>query len=210
MQIQLQTRGHILHAQGVLFDLDGTLVESMGSIADILRVWAEHNQLDVNTVIDFSHGKRSIDIVRHFIDEAKVSVEYEALTQRFVVASDQAVAMKGANAFLQQLNELDIPWAVVSSSERVLIKARLAAAGLPLPKMMVSAEDVEQGKPSPEGYLKGAELLNLKIQDCVVFEDAPSGIQAAQQAQAQLITLGSLAKSFDVTNIDDYTQLRLK
>ena len=210
MQIELLPTKETIQARAVLFDLDGTLVESTGSIGQILKDWAIENALDAQAVMDYSHGKRSIDIVQHFIGESDVKAQYDFLTSKFVAASDQTIAIQGAAEFIAQLNKLEVPWAVVSSSERILIEARMLAAGLPKAKSVISAEDVEHGKPSPEGYLKGAQLLNVDINDCVVFEDAPSGIQAARQAKAQLITIGGLAKSQCSLNICDYSQLIIK
>ena len=200
-----------LDAGAILFDLDGTLVESTGSIGQILTDWAHANALDAAAVNDFSHGKRTIDIVRAFIAENAVQQHYDALTAQFVAATHQTTAIAGTLEFLNQLNAQQIPWAVVSSSERVLIEARLNAAALPIPSFMVSAEDVQQGKPSPEGYLKAADLLNVNIADCVVFEDAPSGIQAAQAAGAQLVVVGHLSDSINtdaqISNYDDLSLL---
>ena len=194
-----------IQASAILFDLDGTLVESTGVISDILSQWAVSIDQSAQTVVDFSHGKRSIDIVKAFVDADHVDVHYQALTEKFVQSADQTIAVTGAAAFLQQLNEQGIPWAVVSSSEKVLIQARLKAAGLPEPKLFVSAEDVKQGKPSPEGYLLAAEKLGVSIQECVVFEDAEAGVLAAQRANAQIVIVGSLEKGF--VAVKNYTGL---
>lgn len=191
----------------ILFDLDGTLVQSTGVISEILAAWAVEVGQSVQAVIDFSHGKRTIDIVTAFVGADHVDVHYQALTEKFIQSADQAVAVTGAAAFLQQLNEQAVPWAVVSSSEKVLIQARLKAAGLPMPTLFVSAEDVKQGKPSPEGYVLAAEKLAVNIQDCVVFEDAEAGVQAAQNAHAQVIVVGDLDKP--LPRIQDYHVLDL-
>ena len=194
-----------IQASAILFDLDGTLVESTGVISDILSQWAVSIDLSAQTVVDFSHGKRSIDIVKAFVDADHVDVHYQALTEKFVQSADQTIAVTGAAAFLQQLNEQGIPWAVVSSSEKVLIQARLKAAGLPEPKLFVSAEDVKQGKPSPEGYLLAAEKLGVSIQECVVFEDAEAGVLAARRANAQIVIVGSLEEG--LVSVKNYTGL---
>lgn len=196
-----------IQASAILFDLDGTLVESTGEISDILSQWAVSIDQSAQAVVDFSHGKRSIDIVKAFVDADHVHVHYQALTEKFVQSADQAIAVVGAAAFLDQLNEQGIPWAVVSSSEKVLIQARLKAAGLPEPKLFVSAEDVKQGKPSPEGYLLAAEKLGVSVQDCVVFEDAEAGVSAAQAAQAQIVVVGEL--DYRLISIKNYTAVQL-
>ena len=181
---------HLVSAQAILFDLDGTLVQSTGSITQIMREWAYAQGLDATAVLEYCHGKRTIDIVQHFIQDTSVQRHYQQLTAKFIQAAQHTVAIEGAYQLLMQLNRQQFSWAVVSSSERELIEARLAAAGLPRPQIMVSAEDIVYGKPDPEGYLKAATLLNVPIDKCLVFEDAPAGVQAAQQAGAQVITIG--------------------
>lgn len=210
MKIYLHPNQQHIKAKAVLFDLDGTLVRSTGSIESILTNWATEQSLEVYDVLAYCHGKRTIDIVRHFVDAALVEQNYQTLTAQFVQASLDTSAIQGSLKFLECLNQHQIPWAVVSSSERVLIEARLKAAGLPQPKIMISAEDVEKGKPDPTGYLLGAQLLKTDIAECLVFEDAPSGILAAQQAGAQLITLGHPQQPLSHMHIEHYEQLNLK
>lgn len=197
-----------IHARAILFDLDGTLVESTGAISDILAEWANEIGQPVQTILDFSHGKRSIDIVRAFAAPDQVDEMYTKLTQKFVQSADQTTAISGAKDFLNQLIEQNIPWAVVSSSEAILIQARLAAAGLPQPTLFVSAEDVKQGKPSPEGYLLAAEKLGISIQDCVVFEDAEAGVLAAQSATAQVVIVGNLDRK--LVRIQHYAEVKIR
>ena len=209
MKIYLQQTQQQIEAKAILFDLDGTLVRSTGRIESILSDWATEQNLVVQEVLDYCHGKRTIDIVRHFIADEWVDQNYHELTAQFVQASSDTSAIQGSLKFLELLNQHQIPWAVVSSSERVLIEARLKAAGLPLPQVMVSAENVEKGKPDPTGYLLGAQLLNTAIADCIVFEDAPSGILAAQNAGAQLITIGSLDQPVSDLHIEHYEQISL-
>ena len=196
-----------IQASAILFDLDGTLVESTGSISEILSQWAVSIGQSAQNVVNFSHGKRTIDIVQAFVDADQVDVHYQALTEKFIQSADQAIAVEGAGDFLKYLDQKSVPWAVVSSSEKILIQARLKAAGLPEPKLFVSAEDVEQGKPSPEGYLLAAEKLAVNIQECIVFEDAEAGILAAQRAKAQIVVVGDLNCGLSV--IKDYTTVKL-
>lgn len=193
--------------RAVLFDLDGTLVESTGLISDILLQWASAQGLDVQSVLDYSHGKRTIDIVQHFIKDDHINEHYHALTQQFLEAAVHTQAIPHAVEFIQQLEQHNIPWMVVSSSERILIEARMTAARLPLAKQVIAAEDIQYGKPDPEGYLKAAQMLNIPIQSCLIFEDSSSGIEAAQSAQAQLIIIG---QTKTVENaVLDFAKLRL-
>lgn len=206
MQYQLShhATGITLNCQAVLFDLDGTLVQSTSLISDILRAWAIEQQLDPNQVIDYSHGKRTQDIVAHFIEDECPSIHYEALTQKFLEAAHQTQAIKGAIAFIQLLNARNIPWAIVSSSENALIHSRMSAAGFPKPQSVVSAEMIQQGKPHPEGYLLAAEMLQVSIQHCLIFEDSSAGILAAEAAGGQLIVVGHSQQSY--LCIQDFTE----
>jgi len=184
------TQFEAIYVQAVLFDLDGTLVESTGLISDILSQWAVQQDLDAEAVLNFSHGKRTQDIVAHFIHDHSFELHYQGLTQKFLEAAIHTQPIQGAKSFIHALDDHRIPWAVVSSSERELIYARMNAAGLPKPTQIVAAEDIIKGKPDPEGYLKCADIINVPIELCLVFEDSPSGIQAVNAAGAQLIIIG--------------------
>lgn len=208
MRISFQnTPSEILEAKAVLFDLDGTLVESTGLISDILSQWAEQQGLNAEVVLSFSHGKRTQDIVAHFIQDELFDRHYQALTQQFLDASIHTQAIQAAASFIHALNERNVPWAVVSSSERALIFARMHAAHLPTPQYIVAAEDIVKGKPDPEGYLKGAKLLNIPIEQCIVFEDSSAGIQAAQVAGAQVVVVGS--EHAELNSILNFEQINL-
>ncbi|NHB57342.1 HAD-IA family hydrolase [Acinetobacter sp. 194] len=210
MQVRFQHSTHCYAVQAILFDLDGTLVESTGSIGQILQNWAEQNALDVSKVIAFSHGKRSIDIVRAFIQASEVDAQYQQLTAQFVQVADQAQAVNGAFDILNVLNSKQIPWALVSSSERILIEARLKASGLPMPNVVVAAEDIQQGKPSPEGYLKAAQQLDIPIEACLVFEDAAAGVEAAFKAGAKCVGVGSAMQACTDVFIENYHQILIE
>lgn len=197
----------VIKASACLFDLDGTLVESTGGISEILARWAQTIGVEPQIVLDFSHGKRTIDIVRAFVQPEHVQHYYDDLTQQFIDSADQTIAIEGAQQFLNHLIKHDLPWIVVSSSERILIEARLKAAGLPVPMQFVAAEDVEKGKPSPEGYLLAAQKLGVDIRECVVFEDSEAGVLAAERANAQIVVIGSLEKK--VNKIIDYSHISI-
>lgn len=207
MQILIQDQPfEKIEFQAVLFDLDGTLVESTGLISDILSHWAVEQGLDADAVLTFSHGKRTQDIVANFIHDESCSLHYQKLTEKFLAASVHTQAIQAAATFIQTLNQHHVPWAVVSSSERELIFARMQAADLPIPEYVVAAEDIVQGKPNPEGYLNGAKLLHIPIEQCVVFEDSAAGIQAAEAAGAQVIVVG--AEDAAYPHISDFGQIK--
>jgi len=169
----------------VLFDLDGVLVDSTAYIERQWRDWAVASGLDPEPFLRVCHGRRAVETIRL----AAPQLDAEAEVARFrAEAPDQdaiLTSLPGARELLAALSAGR--WAVVTSGARRFALARLAGAGLPAPPVLVSAEDVSQGKPSPEGYLRAAELVGAATADCVVFEDAPPGITAARAAGATVI-----------------------
>lgn len=172
----------------ILFDLDGVLVDSTKSVEREWRVWATEHGIDGDAVMAIAHGVRSREVIRAVAPHLDVEMEAQKLENR-EASDDGLVVMPGAPELIRS-----IPgncWAVVTSGTRRLASARLRLAGIPDPKVLVAADDVSNGKPHPEPYLKGAELLGVKPQECVVIEDAPAGIQAAHAAGMKAIGLAS-------------------
>ena len=182
---------HDLTAAAVLLDMDGTIVDSTAVVEKIWGEFAERFGIDVDVLLAYSHGRRSPDTIQHFLpaddDAAEVTREQEA---RELTLMDGIVEVAGAGRLLQSLAEA--PVAVVTSAPRELAVARMQAAGLVVPAVLVAAEDVEHGKPSPEGYLKAAADLGTDITDCVVLEDADAGIEAARASGAHTLVVGGL------------------
>lgn len=178
--------------RGLLFDNDGVLVDSVASGEDGWRRWAKHHELDPDEVVAAIHGRRSVDTVATFLP-AEQREEALRLIDRLEIdgAADGVAAMPGADALLRSLPAG--AWAVVTSASRELGTARLSAAGLPYPAVLVTADDVTRGKPDPEGYLAAAAQLGTDVADCVVVEDSPAGLAAAQAAGAQVLGIGRQA-----------------
>lgn len=172
-----------------LFDMDGTMIDSTRVAERIWRDWAERNGADAAALLAAVHGVRAVDTIRRFAREG-TDIEAEAirLTEAEIAAVDGILPVPGIEAFVAALPAER--WAVVTSAPRALAEARFRAAGLPVPATMVAAEDVRHGKPDPEGYLKAAALLGVAIGECLVFEDAPAGIAAAQAAGADVVVVG--------------------
>jgi mannitol-1-/sugar-/sorbitol-6-phosphatase len=170
-----------------LFDLDGVLVDSTPSVARIWRKWALDHNLDPEPVIAHAHGRRSIETIRHFAPELDAEQENINVENMEIADKDGITALPGALDLLRRLPPNR--FAVVTSGTRPLARARMQYAGLPWPQYSVTADDVVHGKPSPEPYLKGAALLGVGATDCLVFEDAPAGIQAARAAAMRVIAL---------------------
>jgi sugar-phosphatase len=177
--------------RGLLIDMDGVLVDSTAAIARVWTRWAVRHKMDPSYVIHFAHGRMSPDSVRELLPDAPAEVHREeSLWMERGEIEDVAdvVALPGARALLSAVPA----WqrCVVTSSSRPLAEVRLRATGLrDLVTHIVTANDVQRGKPDPEPYQKGAALLQLPPADCVVIEDAPSGTRAAKAAGARVLAV---------------------
>ena len=173
-----------------LFDMDGTLIDSIAAAERVWGRWAQRHGLDVAVVVKAMHGVRAIETIRRFgppgID---VEAETAALTQAEIADLEGIVAIDGADRFLRSLPR--DRWAIVTSAPRALALPRLRAAGLPVPEILVTADDVARGKPAPDCFLAAAEALGFPIRECLVWEDAPAGIAAAEAAGAAVIVIGA-------------------
>ena len=178
-----------LNCSAILFDLDGVLVDSTGSVDRQWRAWAREHGIDEQNVIDVAHGVRTIEVIRRVAPHIDAETEVLRLEQREADDHDGVSLMPGAIELVGSIPEGQ--WGVVTSGTRLLASARLQWAGLPLPRVLVTAEDVTHGKPDPEPYLRGAQLLGAKPEDCLVIEDAPAGIQSAQAGGMKVVGLTS-------------------
>jgi len=176
-----------LLARAILFDLDGVLVDSTGSVGRVWKLWAERHGLDPTAVIKSAHGRRSIETIRANAPWLNAEDENVIVEQAEIDDTLDLAIIPGASQLLSKLPAER--WTVVTSGTRPLATSRLKAAGLPVPDKLVTANDVVNGKPNPEPYLKGAELLGFAPADCVVIEDTPPGIQAAHAAGMKCIAL---------------------
>lgn len=181
-----------MQCKGFLFDLDGTLVDSLPVVERSWCTWADRFALAHDEVLAFIHGKQAITSLRHFMpgkSEAEIQAEFSHLEA--IEASDTTgvTALPGAKALLDRLNQLQIPWAIVTSGTVPVAHARHRAAGLPMPDVFVTAERVKRGKPEPDAYLLGAELLGLAPQDCVVVEDAAAGVLSGLAAGCRVVAV---------------------
>jgi sugar-phosphatase len=173
-----------------LFDMDGTLLSSIAAAERVWAAWARRHGLDVAAFLPTIHGQRSVETVRRLgLPGVDPQAEADAITRAEMDDVDGIAAIAGAARFVAGLPA--DRWAIVTSAPRDLALRRLEAAGLPQPPLMVTAEDVERGKPAPDCFLLAARRLGVAIGDCLVFEDAPAGIAAAEAAGASLVVIGA-------------------
>lgn len=175
------------HCAAILFDLDGVLVDSTRSVTRQWRLWAEEYSIDPDYTVSIAHGRRSIEVIRMLAPQLDAEEETVRLEAREAADREGVEVMPGAGELLGSIPEGH--WCVVTSGTHRLATSRLRLASLPVPEVLVAADDVVQGKPHPEPYLKGAELLGMKPEDCLVIEDAPYGIEAAHAAGMKAIAL---------------------
>ncbi|MCV0425068.1 MAG: HAD-IA family hydrolase [Roseibium sp.] len=192
-----------------IFDMDGTLVDSRLAIERIWRMWAAEKNMDIAALLCASQGRRTQDTVRDFaLKEMDIEAEVAWLQGKEETDLEGIVSIPGAYEFLTGLKCDD--WAIVTSAGRLLASKRLEAAGLPIPKVMISAEEVRFGKPSPEGFLLAAERLGVEPNQCLVFEDAPAGIAAGMAAGCDVIAIAAArGHDFDAgcPVVRDFTEL---
>lgn len=171
---------------GVLFDMDGTLIDSTPAVVRSWLRWSEEFGVDP-TALAGSHGMTSINTIRLVMadrSEAEQLAAHARIREIELADTEGIIALPGAVAAFEVLDELGVPHAIVTSCERELAAVRIEAAGLPRPTVVVTASDVSHGKPGPEPYELGASLLGLTPGDCIVVEDAPAGLESGRAAGA--------------------------
>jgi sugar-phosphatase len=190
----------MLQARAILFDIDGTLVDSTPVVERSWRTWAQEYRVDAGEVLRVCHGRRTEDTVAEFVAPQQLEVAVARLQALESADFDGVTALPGAQQILEALTPQR--WAAVTSGERDLMTGRLSAAHLPIPETMICAEDVTVGKPSPEGYLLAAGALGLDAKHCVVVEDAPAGIAAGLTAGARVVAVTTTHTADQVADAD--------
>jgi sugar-phosphatase len=199
--------------RGVLFDLDGVLVDSTPAVERVWAWWARKHGFEPDEVVKKAHGRPSITTIRELLPNADPAAEDREVERREIADVEGVIPLPGAMELLQAL-PLE-RWAIVTSCTRALAHVRIGAAGLPQPKHLVTSTDVKHGKPDPEPYLKGAQILGVPAADCLVVEDAPAGIRAGKAAGARVVALRTTASDAELQQagadwiVDDCAELFL-
>jgi mannitol-1-/sugar-/sorbitol-6-phosphatase len=175
----------LIRTSALLFDMDGVLIDSTPAVARVWRRWATERGFEPEAVVRKAHGRPSISTVRELLPHADHELENREVERREIEDLEGVVPLPGARELLGSLPH--DRWAIVTSCTRALAEVRIRAAGLPQPKLFLTANDVVHGKPHPEPYIKAAHALGFSPADCIVLEDAPAGIEAGKRAGARVI-----------------------
>lgn len=171
--------------------MDGTLVDSTPVVERAWGWWAERHGIPIQEVLDFSHGRPGSATLAHFLPGQDHTEEIAELSLFEETETEGVLAVPGALEVLQALEAEKLTWAIVTSAWRKLAERRVAGVGLPLPQVIVPVDEIRNGKPDPEGFLRAAELLGVATEECVVFEDTRPGIDAGLSAGMQVVGLST-------------------
>ena len=174
-----------ISCSALLFDLDGVLINSTPAVARVWHRWAVERGFNPEEVVPRAHGRPSLTTVREYLPNADHAAENREVERREMEDLEGVVPLPGALDLLRSIPE--DRWTIVTSCTRRLAEVRIKAAGLPLPKKLISSDDITHGKPHPEPFLKGASVLGYPATNCVVFEDVPAGVKAAKAAGAKVV-----------------------
>lgn len=186
--------------EAILFDLDGVLVDSQAVVVRTWHEWAKEKDLDAERILEVAHGRPAAETVRLFAPHLDADSEARELERMEAENLEGVLEIEGARELLSSLPADG--WTVVTSGTRALASKRMEHVGLPLPERFVSADDVENGKPHPEAYLRGAEIMGVRPEACVVVEDAPSGVSSARSAGMRVVAVATTYRQDDLEEAD--------
>lgn len=180
-----------IRCAAVLFDMDGTLVDSSSCVESTWRMWAAKHGVDLDALLRISHGRQNHETIRLIAPHLETPEEIAFLVQTEEDCHEGIAEVRGARALLDSMSGGPMGpaarWAVVTSAWRTLAEKRLRLAGLPIPGVLITSDDISHSKPHPEGYLLAAARLDVAPADCLVIEDAHAGIDAAHAAGMTVI-----------------------
>lgn len=181
-----------VHCSALLFDMDGVLIDSTPAVTRVWRRWALEHGFNPDQVIAHAHGRPILATIRAYLPNADHEAENREVERREIEDLEGVVPLSGALDLLANLPS--DRWTIVTSCTRPLAEVRIQAAGLPLPKQLITSNDITQGKPHPEPYLKAASILGFPPASCIVFEDVPAGIRSGKAAGGRVIAFTTTLK----------------
>jgi len=198
--------------QGMIFDLDGTLVDSSLAIIEVLTTWCNLHEISLNVVLQRCHGARIVDFLPDIAPHLNIEKEVMFLANLEAKTTTGLTEIFGARLFLEKLNTQGIKWAIATSGTHAVAKLRLASCALPIPEAFVTSELVNMGKPQPEPFLLAAYKLAVNPKHCLAFEDSDTGIKSAIEAGCDVVVIGQTStiihKSI-VARVNDYHKFNL-
>lgn len=187
--------------EAILFDIDGTLVDSTPAVEKVWNSWAASAGLDADAILAVSHGRRTRDTLAEFIPEENIAQAMADMRVIELAELHSVTALPGVRDILSALPT--DRWAAVTSGDRELMVARLEASEVPVPHVLVDADDVAAGKPDPEGYLLAAAQLGVDPTRCLVVEDAPAGLQAGRAAGGGVLAVATSHPARELEGLGD-------
>lgn len=199
----------MLTARALLLDMDSTLVDSTAVVERCWRRWADKHELDADAVVLHVHGRQGYLTMADWLPERPMAENYAENSKMLAdetADTDGISEVPGAAVFLSAIQEF--PHALVTSADDALAAVRMGAAGLPMPPLSVTADDVQHSKPHPQGFLIAAEKLGVPAEECIVLEDSEAGIEAARAAGMQVVGVGPRAAAHHPDlHVNDLTEL---
>jgi sugar-phosphatase len=189
-----------LECDAVLFDLDGVLVDSMACVVRLWRRWASEHDLDLNEIMRVVHGRPTIETIGLVAPHLPAEEEAACFDAAEAIETDGVTGVQGAAQLVDALPPDG--WAVVTSGTRDTAMTRLTHTGLPVPSVLVTADDIRRGKPDPEAYLLAAAKLGIRPERCVVVEDAPVGVSAAHSAGMRVVAVATTHSQIELREAD--------
>ena len=190
----------IFSCSAILFDLDGVLADSTRAVDREWREWAHRKGVDGNAIMAIAHGVRTVEVIRRVAPHLNAEAEANAIEKHEAGDQQGVVVMPGAADLVRSIPPRR--WGVVTSGSRLLATNRLRHCGLLVPEVLVTSDDVANGKPHPEPYLKGAQALGADPKECLVIEDAPAGIRSAHAGGMKVIGFASTFEPDKLTEAD--------
>ncbi len=184
----------------VLFDMDGVLVDSTACVERHWRQWATEQSLDADAILAIAHGQRTVETIRAVAPHLDADEEAAQLEARASIDTEGVVRIEGATRLVQNLPA--DAWAIGTSAPPLMAATRLRHTGVPIPAVLITAEDVQHGKPHPQVYLEAATRLGVAPTRCVVIEDAPAGIEAARAAGMRVLAVATTHEPAALQNAD--------